>query len=488
LIPSHFGLLITLIGLILMFRATSVGLLNFMMICSLFGGSAAITLTAIGGSSVSPAHMALLFLIARIIAPGSKDIGKIPSGLRANVFFGFYAIYGAITAFILPFVFQGQVDLVPMRPITMRSLYDVFPLSFSPQNITTGVYMLGSFMAAVSATVVARHPESAIRVPVTAAIMGWTHVILGVVGVILTNLGLNFVFDFFRNGSYAQLEQSYGGLVRIAGVFPEASAYAAFGFAWFVFNFECWVRDVQPKWTGSAAVALFLILILSTSGSAYVSLAGYSVLFALRTLLFPASLPVGKGTWIGGVAIAGAALVGLMIIAVPGLAAQLGDMIHHMTFDKAESTSGQQRSFWAMQGWHAFLASYGLGVGPGSFRSSSIITAILGSTGVFGIVTYLLHVLRVAQPLRRSTHSQIADKRLAAGVAAGWTVVGIIIPASIGSASPDPGLNFAILSGLALGWRLAPSRKPAPGPVGWDAGGRIVGFRGRTADPRWSAS
>src|SRR5690606_11011341 len=117
---------------------------------------------------------------------------------------------------------------------------------------------------------------------VTAAVIGLVHTATGVLGVILTHLGLTEVIDFFRNGSYSQLRQSYGEIVRIAGVFPEASAYAGYAFTWFVFNFECWLRDVKARWTGPAGLALLLILVFSTSGSAYVALAGYGALLALR--------------------------------------------------------------------------------------------------------------------------------------------------------------------------------------------------------------
>jgi len=142
-----------------------------------------------------------------------------------------------------------------------------------------------------------------------------------------------------------------------------------------------------------------------------------------------------------------------MIMLVPALADQLGEMFEHMTMDKADSDSGRQRSFWAMQGWHAFLATYGLGIGAGSFRSSSLFMAALGSMGVIGIVTLVCHIINVFKPLRASTYSNPKDERLATGAAASWTLVSMLIPASISAASPDPGVTFAVMAGLALEWR-----------------------------------
>ncbi len=65
-------------------------------------------------------------------------------------------------------------------------------------------------------------------------------------------------------------------------------------------------------------------------------------------------------------------------------------VFNDMIWRKAESVSGRQRAFWAGQSVSAFLQSFGLGVGPGSFRSSSLLTAVLGATGVIGAWRSLL--------------------------------------------------------------------------------------------------
>ena len=67
MVPTLFGLISIAVGLLLLVRGTSLDLLRFMMISTLFSGSSAITMTALGGSAISPAHLALAFLIARIL-------------------------------------------------------------------------------------------------------------------------------------------------------------------------------------------------------------------------------------------------------------------------------------------------------------------------------------------------------------------------------------------------------------------------------------
>ena len=461
MIPTVFGLISIVVGFALLVRGTPLDLLRFMMLSTLFSGSAALIMTALGGSSISPAHLALVFLVARILLPGSGEYARIPTALGANVFLVVYALYGAVSAFILPRIFQGQISVTPLRPMGLNSLFDTFPLTFSTQNITTAVYMLGTLLSGICATVVARREDAAGKIVGTACLIGCTHAAFGVLGVVLTNLGLGEILNFFRNGSYGQLEQSYNGMVRITGIFPEASFYASYAFVWFVFAFECWMRDVRTRSTGPTAVVLLMILVFSTSGGAYLSLAAYGALLVLRVLVLRQQLsPMKALAILVGVVAASIATLGLML-AVPHLAGQLADMFQHMTVDKADSVSGKQRSFWALQGVDAFVASHGLGIGAGSFRSSSLFTAMLGSMGAIGILTFLAHLVRVFKPLRASTYSTPKDQRMAIGSAASWTVLSMMIPASIGAASPDPGITFAILCGIALELRRRRGAVPA---------------------------
>jgi hypothetical protein len=124
--------------------------------------------------------------------------------------------------------------------------------------------------------------------------------------------------------------------------------------------------------------------------------------------------------------------------------------------------------FWAEQGITAFQVSYGLGVGPGSFRSSSLATAILGSVGVIGIMTFLAHLARACRPLSRSTFFLAPDRDANVGAAAGWAVLIGCGVASVSAPSANPGIEISLLSGAAIALRrlygsaALPSRAPDP--------------------------
>lgn len=448
------GLAQAVIGLLLLVRGSLPAMFVFLACSGLFGGSAAILLPALSGSSIPPTEFALLFLFLRILMPRGGYAGALPSALKANAALAFYTVYGVVAAFLAPRIFAGTISVAPLRSGDQSDLFYVERLFPSAQNITTAVYLVGALMLAVAAHVVCTYrggPNALVRGGVFIA---WAHGMTGLFFAIFAGVpAVEAVLDLFRNASYAQLSQSYQGFVRIAGFYPEASGWAAFGFAWFVFNAECWYRGILARSTGIAALMLAALLFFSTSSTAYISLALYVVFFVLRALLVPGASSIVR---LRQAAIAGFATLFLTAVAmalIPAAMAAVVDVLDHMLFDKADSHSGQQRLFWAMQGWDAFLHSRGLGIGPGSFRSSSLLMAVLGSMGVIGVVTFLIYLWRVWRPDRLSSWGKGEDVTHSVGGAAACAAILSLIPAAISAPSPVPPIVFALLSGAALAMR-----------------------------------
>jgi hypothetical protein len=150
------------------------------------------------------------------------------------------------------------------------------------------------------------------------------------------------------------------------------------------------------------------------------------------------------------------------MVADPHLAAQALGILKNVTLAKSDSASGLQRAEWAKQGLIALKGTYGLGAGVGSFRSSSIITAILGSTGPISLLVFLAYLLKVWQPLRRSSYRPVASVDLRLAASAGWGAVMVVLSEAAVAPSPDPGIVFALLSGLAIGLRQRPTEAAQP--------------------------
>lgn len=459
---TFIGLIQLLIGAVIVFGGSLRHAVTFMVISGLFAGSAAIVLPALGGSSIPPIQFACLVVYLRILAPRGGFLALLPEAVRANRWLVLYTFYGVASAMIAPRLFAQQVDVTPLRFDEARTLFDTVPLVPSTQNITTSVYLLGTLAVAVAAYLMARLRGGVATLIQTAIVVSWLHIALGLATALAAGTPLNAVFELMRNGSYAQLDQSVGGFVRIRGFFPESSSYADFAFAYFTLNAELWYRSIRPRATGAAALALAVLLVISTSSTAYLALVAYLVFFALRVIVMPHLAQALRVKQVLLLTLAGFLLLAVALLAVPQFLSSASDMILHMTVNKSGSDSAQQRLFWAMQGLEAFKASWGLGIGPGSFRSSSLVTAMIGSTGLVGCGAFLAYAFSVFQPTRHSSFGVSPDLALTIGGAFATAALLALIPACLISPSADLGANVALFAGVAVALRpVGASQRPA---------------------------
>jgi hypothetical protein len=450
---TFLGLLQLGIGSILLFRSMAAMLL-FLMFSGLFGGSASVTVSALGNSSIPPLQFALVFVYLRMLMPQGGYFPVWTQAIRANFLLVLFTFYGMVAAFAAPRIFAGALNVAPMRFDDARNLFDTVPLKPTAQNITASVYLLGALLLTLATYVAVRTDRGLEALVKGGVIVAWVHALSGLIASQTKGTFIEDFFALFRNGTYAQLDQSYQGFNRLDGFFPEASGWAAFGTAWFVFNAECWNRSVWARHTGWAALGLGATLFFSTSSTAYVGLGSYIAFFVARAALTPqAADPLRLRQ--AGVAVLGVVLLAAIAMAIlPGFAASVLDMVLHMTIEKGDSKSGQQRLFWAMQGLSAFTVSGGLGIGPGSFRSSSLIMAILGTMGVMGLATFFGYLLTVVRPLM-SRNSDPNDAVDAVMRACATCAPIVLVPAAISSPNSHPGTNFAIFAGAALGlWHM----------------------------------
>ncbi|MCC5611743.1 hypothetical protein LC612_34670 [Nostoc sp. CHAB 5834] len=453
MIPTHFGILVAAIAIFLLWRASILSLLQMTLLFSLMGGSAAIILSGLGGSTIQPAIFALGFLFVKSVLPGAGQAQKFEFAVKDLAFLAVFIFYGIAGALILPRIFAGVIDVTPLRPIPDGYIYAAYPLGFSSQNITTAVYLFATFIAALGGHIACQKQNAEVVIAKTAATICAVHALLGLSSVALAGTAWVSVLQFFRNGFYAQLDQAIDGFVRMNGIWPEPAVFSAYGFAWLAFTTELWLRNVEPKWTGPGAAILAFALLISTSTTAYIGLSAYAIIIALRMIFFPVSVSMRKALILLSAGMSGVAAILALLAVSPDTAASFADFVAKFTVDKASSSSALQRGFWAKQGIDAFWATGGLGAGPGSFRSSSIITAIIGSTGLIGVVALLIHLVRVFKPHYKSTYLRVEDQRRAAGVAASWAAVIMLIPAGFSAASPDPGFVWGFFCGFALALR-----------------------------------
>jgi hypothetical protein len=465
---TFIGIIQVVIGIYVVFAGSVRASIMFLVISAMFDGSAAISLTDLGGSSIPPVQFALLFTGLRILAPKGGYLGWLPAAISDNKWIVFFVAYGIVSAYLGPRMFGGMIDVFPMRPGPSMGPFDTVPLEPTSQNLTASFYLLGALLLAISSYIFCRIPAGANALVVALLLASWFHISTGVLDLLTRGTMLEAYLTFFRNAGYTPLDLSISGFIRIRGVLTEASGYASLGFALFLVNAELWYRSIRARATGLAAAALAFLLVLSTASTAYVALGAYAVFFIFRGMVFSNTAPSGKFVRAAIAAFGILFILSILMVSVPRLPFAVYELIVEMTVDKPTSFSGQQRLFWALQGWHSFIASFGLGVGAGSFRSSSMITAILGSMGLVGVATFALYLKSVFQASKRSTWGLGPDLYRSVGGALGTAAVLSLLPAAVSSPHAFPGALFSIMAGSAIALRkgFATAPETSANPVG----------------------
>lgn len=452
--PTFFGILVIAAGAFL-WRYSVTTMLCFVLVCTLFGSTAALYLSALGNSTILPANLALVFLAAKVVMSPAGRFSNIAEAGRQNALLVVYCCFGAATAFVLPHIFHHGIYVAPMRTVSER-LYGVQPVTFTSQNITTSVYLMGSLLAALMAGAAVRSERQWHLLLTTLVAITWVHFGFGIADFVFDKIGHKEWLEMFRTATYAELDQeTYGGVHRIAGIFAETSSYSGYGLGLLALNLEFWLRNLEAKKTGAAALAMVFVLMLTTSTTAYVGLAAIALLLVIRLLVTPMQLPVRKLIVLTALGVLAVAAVLAILIFDKKSATFATELLLRSTVHKVHTESGLQRAYWAGRAMNAFYSSYGIGVGVGSFRSSGIFQAIAGSTGVIGLISFFGYVIAVLKPISRQSHNTQGGGLESVGAAFAWAAVIGLLPALVSGASPDPGLEFAILCGVALAFSAA---------------------------------
>ncbi|MGZ7301737.1 hypothetical protein ACXWQI_09570, partial [Streptococcus pyogenes] len=74
---TFIGAIPVLVGLGLFLGGSIEAMFAFLLVSALLGGSAAIQLPSLGGSSIPPVQFALVFLALRLVAPGAGEAAAV---------------------------------------------------------------------------------------------------------------------------------------------------------------------------------------------------------------------------------------------------------------------------------------------------------------------------------------------------------------------------------------------------------------------------
>lgn len=453
---------LTVCAAILIVAYFSRGMLIIGLIASMaFGATAAMILTALGGSSPQIYTLFAALLVMAVTARPHLwfELGSVFGSIRPIWILASLMAYAVIGAWLFPRFFAGQT-IVFVQAKTRGAVVEAALAPVSGNISQTGYFILGG-LTAVALCVLLLHSDRIDQVRRGFFLWCGLHTGMGLIDFIGKSAGAGDLLAPIRTASYALLTDAVeAGFVRIAGAFSEASAFASTSLACLAFCYTYWrmTKSHLAQWL--AGILLFLV-ILSTSSTAYIGLALLCIPVAFLMVL-----SVLKGR-IEREEILITALMATGMVAIMGISlydAGVLDpfvrLINSTIINKASSASGEERAYWNVKSLQSIVDTSGLGIGFGSSRASSWPIAVLSQLGFFGslMMALLLGVLvsgigRVREWVDPETDAVVTSVRNAA--------LAGIVASSVSAGSADPGILFFIAFAVVATARVRARRAMA---------------------------
>ena len=407
-----------------------------LVISSLFVATSAISLA---GKPILVAFLLLAFLLLYLIrTPGFLHrVWYLIQNNQAIKWFTAYCVFAVIVSVVAPTVFAGQVKILTF------SAEGVFvgDLNFNTGHIAQIIYALAALTIFLTVSFIIQTNKSFQSVFASAILwMGVINIFFAVSDLLNFYIGFPDIISVFRNAEYAMLDQSFGSVRRVAGIFPETSAFGSFTAAVGCFAFFLYRAGFRSQLSRNVAAASLLLVVLATSTSGYVGLAMFALLVALSEMRQLRRGYLSKVVFFA--AISGLSVALLMFIL---FYEQIMLVLDAAVFNKLGSDSGMERFSWNSLAWGDFLETYGFGVGLGGNRASSLLIVLLSNVGWIGFTLYCMAFFHV---MKGSFIAQDSEQAVI-GSAAKKGVLVALLPAMAAATAPFQGTFFYILLALA---------------------------------------
>jgi hypothetical protein len=382
MIPTIYGILILIIALF-----TSLdGMIYMMVISTLFGATSAATVAGLGGATVTPAIFVLPFLIWRVIKQkGIVDLLQPMSFLKPGFWLLLLTVWGVISAFTLPRLFEGTV-MVYMHDRNAPNLDGLSAIAPVSTNITQTMYAVLGLVTYAAVRALLERPDAYRLMAKSVLWLAGLNVVAAVMDLSQYYLGMFPLLAYLKNANYNMLGGEVAGLMRIAGTFPETSAFSQFTLMLVAFCHILWIHGVYKRWAMALTLLNLGFLAISTSGTAYVGLTVIMTLALAYCMWMLATRGrVGKYSfylWAGLIGILAAVTV---IVLYPSALNSVIDYFNVVIGRKMSSDSGQTRGSWNAQAFQNFFDTFGIGTGLGTNHASSFLLVLLSNLGWLGV-------------------------------------------------------------------------------------------------------
>ncbi len=458
MLPTVFGAIVVLLGLYGQYGSPARAIV-IMFGLTVFGAASALDLPALGGASVAPANLFLLFYGLRFLAApnGLRSLTMEVGPARPLFVFLLLIAWVVVSALVLPRAFENSIDVFSLSRSDSNE-GDLAPLHPSGGNLSQMVYAVGGFCSACLTAAYVRRSASVAPVLAALGLCTALHLAFACIDVVTGATHTGFLLDPIHTASYSFLTtDELGGLKRISGSFSEASAFATYSLTLLGVNFTLFVCKVRPFLTGAASLLLTGFIAAATSSAGYVGLTTFFVAFAIYAVVTALFLGQTRALGIALVSAAGlTVLAGIVVMFVPSVADLVQTVVTDSLLTKSTSDSAVERGMMNVQAWQVFKDTYGVGAGIGSTRASNYALVLLSNLGVIGFVLFVVTILRLlgGRPQRTLPHEAHAPLW-----AARVGIVTTLIPSILTGTVYDLGTLFYCLIGIAaagLGPRTVP--------------------------------
>ncbi|MGA7158554.1 MAG: hypothetical protein WBY53_17035 [Acidobacteriaceae bacterium] len=301
-----------------------------------------------------------------------------------------FALVSVISAFTLPFFFSGILVFDPRSSIDENFLFPA-PLHFQMENVVQSVFLILNVLMVVTSSREVRSTERAQRAFFWSAFFLTAFVIIQA---LFLWLGLPFPIKLFDNNPGYGVVNMISGSMRPNGTFTEPSMAGAVLAAFTaVFLWRYFARKSNIVRAGITLAAC--LLVASTSSLVAVLLVFVMLLIANPIFRFPWYIRVVRLKRFA-IFFACLALASLSLL-IPAVRT----LLLSQTLGKEGSHSAIVRLGADAFAFNLFKETYGIGVGLGSNRPSSLAAAILSQVGFLGFVLFVRAAWKTLSPLRK---------------------------------------------------------------------------------------
>lgn len=363
-------------------------LFGLLIIAASLQASSAINL---GQRGIAPYYVVAAFILLRAgckLALGARVNRSIPDG-KWLIFFG---AIGVISAIVYPVVFAG-IPIYDSKIGIDDGLFNRPPLTLGLNNFAQAVFLLWH-IATAFALLVLKFSESKTRKALIFAFYL-------VVGVLLAQfsfqlVGISFPYRLILNNPgyavWAEGEAVSG--TRNPGTFSEpsiAGAFLVFYGLWFLTDYLMGKGKVLR-----GMVLLIALGLVASSGSLLtICICVPLLLIRFSPFRFPWYINVRKAKRVSWILLA--AVVPILLAVV--LSAGYREILLSLTVSKGGSSSFINRTAADLYALQLLIRSYGIGVGLGSNRASSLLTTLLSNVGIVGVLSFLVFYFRLFRGL-----------------------------------------------------------------------------------------